>query len=232
MSVAGIVIVVVSLLFQNIACCYYNYLDYRYYKTKCGATAVPTDIPTEAREVWLNHNFIMDIPLGIFSHLKQCFDLELDTNKLTFLQSGTFDGLKSLKRLNLGHNEITHIEPGSFKNLQLTELNLDNNRLTNPMGKQDLINSQSLILILTLGNNPLRCDSKMCWIKQAERDGWITWHTMDGWGKPDCENYPTVNWDHILLNCCTSGKCSLKKIAFVVCMRQLRAIVDNNLMQV
>ena len=50
---------------------------------------------------------------------------------------------------------------------------------------------------------------------------------MDGWGKPDCDNYPTVSWDHAPLNCSESGKCSFKKIAFVVHMRQLRAIVDN-----
>ena len=205
MIIEGVMMVVVSLLFRNVICCYHNYLDYRYYKTNCGAAEVPTDIPAEAREAWLNHNYITDIPLGIFSHLKQCFDLELDTNKFTVLKSGMLEGLTSLKRLNLGHNQISHIEPGSFRSLQLTELYLDNNRLIKPMQEKDLIGSQSLTLILTLGNNPLQCDSKMCWIKQAELDGWITWHTTDGWGKPDCENYANVEWDDVNLNCTETG---------------------------
>ena len=209
----GIVIVVVGLLLHDVTyvtCCYDDYRDFKYYKTNCGATEIPTDILAEAREVWLNHNNITEIPLGVFSNLTECFDLELDTNKLTILKSGMFEGLISLKRLNLGHNLIIQIEAGSFENLQLDELYLDHNSLTTPMAEQDL--SNSFPVILTLGDNPFHCDSKMCWIKQAERDQLIIWYIVDGWGKPDCQNYPDVQWEDVKLNCSDSGEFCLLSV--------------------
>ena len=213
MIVVGLVTVVVSLLLNDATCCYEDYVDFKYYKTTCGATEVPKDIPTEAREVWVNNNYITDIPLGIFSNLTECFDLELDTNKLTILKSGMFEGLMSLRRLNLGHNVITNIEAGSFEKLALDELYLDHNSLTTPMVEQDLSNSFSLIL--TLGKNLFHCDNEMCWIKEAERDGRITWFTEDGYGKPECQNYPDVEWDEVILDCFDSGEV----LAVIECYR-------------
>ena len=184
--------------------------NFKYYKQHCAATEIPTDISAKAREAWLNHNDIWEIPLGVFSNLTECFDLELDTNKLTILKSGMFDGLASLKRLNLGHNLIIQIEAGSLENLQLDELYLDHNSLTAPMDQQDL--SNSFPIVLTLGENPFHCDSKMCWIKQAERDQLIIWYIVDGWGEPDCQNYPNVELDDVKLNCSDSGEFGLLSV--------------------
>ena len=199
----GFIIVVVSLLLNDVTCCYEDNVDFKYYKTICEATEIPRDIPVEAREVWVNHNYITDIQLGVFSNLTECFDLELDTNKLTILKSGMFEGLKSLRRLNLGHNVITQIETGSFENLQLDELYLDHYSLTSPIVEQDV--SNSFPFILTLGENLFHCDSAMCWIKEAKRDGRIIWLTEDGFGKPECQNYPDVEWDDVRLDCSDSG---------------------------
>ena len=162
------------------------------------------DIPPETKQAWVNHNDITDIPLGIFSNLTSCLELVLDSNKLTVIKSGMFKGLKSLKLLNLGHNRINHIEPGSFRNLQLSELYLDNNRLAKPMNQQELVNSQPIRI--TLGNNPLQCNSTMCWMKQAEEDKWIIWNKELSWGEPDCANYPHVDWNDVTLYCPAPGK--------------------------
>ena len=195
---------VVTLLLHDVTCCYDDYVNFLYYKTNCGLTAVPPDIPAETKKAWVNHNFITEISVGIFSNLNSCVELVMDSNKLTVVKSGMFEGLKSLKLLNLGHNQITHIEPGSFSSLKLDELYLDNNRLTKPMDQQELINSQPISI--TLGNNPLQCDSRMCWMKQAELDKLIIWNKELSWGEPDCENYPDVHWDDVTLYCPASGK--------------------------
>ena len=206
---------VFSLLLHDVTCCYNGYVDFKYYKTTCGATEIPTDIPVDAREVWVNHNVIADIPLEIFSNLTWCLELVLDSNKLTVIKSGMFKGLKSLKLLNLGHNRITHIEPGSFANLQLSELYLDNNRLTKPMDQQELVNSQSVRI--TLGSNPLQCDSSMCWMKQAEEDKWLIWNTELSWDEPDCENYPDADWNDVTLYCPAPGKDFFVLLSFLSC---------------
>ena len=71
------------------------------------------------------------------------------------------------------------------------------------MDEKDLI--QSLNPFLFLDENPLQCDSRMCWIKDAERDGRIK--LKDKWNpKPQCVNYPGVHWDNIKLTCDASGK--------------------------
>ena len=49
----------------------------------------------------------------------------------------------------------------------------------------------------------------MCWIKQADRDGWMALNYTqndDFWNKPDCANYPDRDWDDITLSCPPEGR--------------------------
>ena len=136
----------------------------------CGLTEVPTNNSAEANEVALSHNKITSIKAGAFSHLTNCTDLMLSFNKLSRIKRDMFQGLKSLKRLRLSHNKIFHIQHGSFARLHLTHLYLPSNRITK-LEQGDVCKSHHLTLFL--GDNPLQCDWRICWVKHGEQDGWI-----------------------------------------------------------
>ena len=60
-------------------------------------------------------------------------------------------------------------------------------------------------LELSLDNNPLQCDSRLCWIKKGEREDNITW-LYDR--KPDCtdtDTDPDTDWDDVILDCPVTG---------------------------
>ena len=47
-------------------------------------------------------------------------------------------------------------------------------------------------LTLIISGNPLQCDSRLCWIKEGEEEGWITWPIIQDrqlTDKPGCENF-------------------------------------------
>ena len=155
------------------------------------------------KDLDLRSNKISDIDPGAFLSLQQCTDLWLPYNKLTCLRAGTFKGLVSLDLLDLHSNQISFIEDETFSHLPLIRvLYLSNNRLVTLMGEQWVIQSQNLFLVLS--GNPLQCNSRICWIKQAERDGRVKW--KKSCHKPECVNYSGVHWDDVTLACDTSGK--------------------------
>ena len=160
--------------------------------------------PRLLKDLDLRSNKISDIDPGAFLSLQQCTDLWLPYNQLTCLRVDTFKGLVSLDLLDLYSNQISFIEDGAFSHLpRIRVLYLNNNRLVTLMGEQDLIQSQNLFLFLD--GNPLHCDSRMCWIKDAERDGRIKLKGRRN-PKPQCVNNPGVHWDNIKLTCDASGK--------------------------
>ena len=153
-------------------------------------------------------NSISDIEVNSFMNLTECTQLRLDHNNLAHINSDTFTGLQSLIRLNLDRNNILQIEPGSFMNLtQLRVVHLNDNQLSS-VG-EDLFDLR-MSLTLLLDKNPLHCDHRMCWMKEAEQDGRITlsYNTSSGtfFDKPHCVNYQGVTWDNVTLDCDAKGK--------------------------
>ena len=58
---------------------------------------------------------------------------------------------------------------------------------------------------IQMGLALMNCDSSLCWLKQGEQKGWITWFV--GGGKtflPDCVNLPDL-WHNVDLNCPSNG---------------------------
>ena len=58
-------------------------------------------------------------------------------------------------------------------------------------------------LVTDLTGNPLECGPCMCWIKQAERDGWLSYRIrfdLPGDGRLDCVNYDET-WEDVDLGC-------------------------------
>ena len=194
----------ITCFLQYLSCvCDNRTTDYVYRRKGCGLSAVPTDIPAAVEEVILAINDISHINGGAFSHLVHCAWLDLPTNKLTEVKADMFRGLQSLTTLGLGNDHISYIEPGSFANLPLTNLYLDSNQLRTPLQQDDVFKSHHLLLLLE--DNPLECDSRMCWLKKEEKEGWIDLDLRYPWGefydKPDCVNYPNVHWDDIKILC-------------------------------
>ena len=147
------------------------------------------------KKLHLGNNSISDIKDGSFRSLEECVWLWLFDNSLTKIRVTMLEGLSSLEMLYLGKNQIHYIESGSFSHMHLRELRLNNNQLTIPLTKCNLVNSLDTPngIMLTLNNNPnLRCDNRMCWMKEAGNQ--IKWGRP---GRPHC-------WED--LNCDTSGK--------------------------
>ena len=144
----------------------------------------------------LRSNKISDIDPGSFFRLPKCTHLWLPFNQLTYLKAEPFKGLVSLDLLDLYSNQISFIEDGTFSHLpRIRVIYLSNNNLVTPPQTH----------FLFLDGNPLHCDSRMCWLKQAERDGKLK--LRGRWNhKPQCVNYPGLHWDNITLICDESGK--------------------------
>ena len=158
----------------------------------------------------LSSNYIAKIETETFLHLTSCTWLSLKENRLITIRSNMFVGLQSLKKLILSQNIIFKIEPGSFANLiQLSTLLLSKNYLTT-LDRKVFSSLNLTSLYLKINGNPLLCDSKLCWIKQGEREEWLLIHDTDINGtelyKPQCVNYPGVDWDDISLTCPAVGK--------------------------
>ena len=158
----------------------------------------------------LQYNQISNMEASAFDHIPHCTELWLDANELTYIRADTFEKLSHLAILGLGSNRIVDIEPGTFtKQTWLKKLHLHTNHLTTL--RRDVFSSQHQTnLTLLLAVNPLHCDSKLCWIKEVERDGWIILNYTkndDFWTKPDCANYPDREWDDIRFSCPLEGKC-------------------------
>ena len=257
----------------------YKYTDGNYHRDGCGLTQVPTNIPADARKVYLSNNQITNIRIGAFSQLTNCTELWLNNNTLTIIEAADFVGLQSLKELILENNFITEIQTFAFIHLKrcseisikgnrlthvsvnmfiglpfLEKLSLSDNRISNiepgafaklsklmilDLSKNNIssfapetFTQQTLSIIDLQGNqltslernvfgsqhpsnitvllsdNPLQCDGRLCWIKEAERDGWITLNFPlpdASWSEPNCANYPDLDWDHITLSCPVKG---------------------------
>ena len=231
MFVAAALIRIIYPLPYRTSCVGYDASTKRYAKSVCGLTEVPSDMPAQTEVVYLPANRIENIPDGAFSHLARCTYLDLSMNGLTELRPETFSGLSSLKELYLRVNRLTELRPETFTGLSSLEvLDLYQNNIGSIASRTfaGLIELRTLLLFinglrtveedwfypgfnftnLILSHNPLQCDRRMCWIKQAERDGRITWPTdyMGEVYKPECENYPSVDWDDVDLSCPAPGE--------------------------
>ena len=259
-----------------------EYVGGVFYRTDSRLLEVPSDIRSEATEVYLEDNKITELKAGTFSHLTQCYKLDIHNNsittiegdafsgmeqlgylflyfnKVTFLQKSMFNGLNSLIYLHIQSNLIETIPDGCFSNLRnLKSLYLGGNKLSEISGNMWLglsalkrlylhindiatlktgdLNHLPKLEVLLLHDNPLTtlsqnifnpfvypetdghpgriemglrliiCNSSVCWLKQGEQRGWITWWTHEGKTYlPDCVNLPEL-WSDADLNCPMNG---------------------------
>ena len=102
-----------------------------------------------------------------------------------------WDGLSTLEELWLSSNQIKLIEAVGFRDLSELKIpDLSKNQLTTlseDILAPEIIYESSSTLHLNPNDNPLHCDQKMCWLKDARM------RYMKLTGTLTCENYPGRN---------------------------------------
>ncbi len=164
----------------------------------------------------LSGNSINLVKPHSFKGLQNLLTLKLDWNQLTSLGAKTLVGLEKVKTIHLSNNKLQKIDALTFRHLtSLEELLLDNNQLqvlANEMlaGLSQIttvnLHSNRIIslredvfslavnrsgemrrpLKLSLSWNRVYCNSSVCWLKTAEKEGTIKW---DQGMSPNCSNY-------------------------------------------
>ncbi|CAD6994223.1 protein toll [Ceratitis capitata] len=103
----------------------------------------------------LGHNFLVDLPAGIFKNQGKLRQLNLWNNRLRKLTKQAFQGAHELSFLDLSSNEIEHLEHDVFARLvSLKSLNLNMNKLVDL--PPDLFASNKLLKEFRLINNKVQ----------------------------------------------------------------------------
>ena len=97
---------------------YDDYKDGVFVRTYFGLTDVPTDIPPEAREVYIGGNNITVLTPYSFKNLSQCIELDVRLNIIVQIDPGAFLGLQKLEQLGLNGNLLTEITGDSWQGIQ------------------------------------------------------------------------------------------------------------------
>ncbi len=131
--------------------------------------------------LFLKRNILQSINRDMWQNLETVELLELDSNPFQSTSLQMWDGLSNLKELRLTNfsaalypaNSFGNIASNTFTNLpNLTKLYLGLNRL-HTLDANMFGSSHPENLDLTLSHNPLQCDSRLCWMKEAEDEGWL-----------------------------------------------------------
>ena len=136
-------------------------------------------------KLYLNWNRISKIESRSFNGLSNLDKLYLKSNRLHTLQGDMFKGLKVLQLLALSSNRLRIISDDAFIHIDsIHELYLHFNDLTRlpEQAFSHLPRPLQLSLLKFRSNstieNPMVCDLKLCWLKQEELQGNITWYRM------------------------------------------------------
>ncbi len=146
---------------------------------------------------------IGEIPLADCPNLKR---LTMDSNRLTTIAANDLvDCPRPFEELSVVQNEIRSLESGSFSHCDvITDLDLRENHLetfSEYVFGPGFFRSRKSPLQLKVSDNPVVCDSALCWLKRAEAKGWVVFSRRQD--APDCVNLPDdTEWaDAVDLGC-------------------------------
>ena len=128
------------------------------------------------QQIFFHMNSIVDIADLAFAQVTAVSVIGLYDNKLSVIREHMFSGLPNLLGLFLYKNDIYMIEDNSFHgSTALMMLHLYDNLLSSvPQCMFHPDQHPSSPTQFSLYTNPLQCDARLCWVKQAEAAGWIT----------------------------------------------------------
>ena len=145
----------------------------------------------------LSNNELSEIRVDMWKGLQNLLNLDLSYNRLRTLPTGGFHSLHDLITLELAGNELNEISPDMFDGLDnLASLHISDNMLTALLpGTFAFIPGLEFV---SLSGNPFHCDEDLCWLKEAEEKG-----EMSFWfgSSPECMNYPRRDWNNVNLEC-------------------------------
>ena len=172
-----------------------------YNNARNNLTRVPTDIPSEAVNIYLHDNQIVIIQDDIFVDNVNCVKLRLDHNNLVTIKQSMLTGLVSLKWLDLSKNHLKYIEPLAFTELtDLKGVYLSYNQLTTL--REDIFAPDYHPDKLTLHSIPLpEDDVRLCWIHQGVLEEWISGFKLDEKTSTRCGEEESEN---VTVNTCCS----------------------------
>ena len=149
----------------------------------------------------LSTNKLTHLGYAPFSPLSNLKELQLYSNKMVKTDRNTWAGLISLEKLDLRINDLTSLPSHSFSMYRSLFIDLSFSEfVTFPREIFGL--GTARVITLCIDANPMNCDSRLCWLKRAEREGWIVWNSRFTPGYPQCENYPRHTfWPNIELIC-------------------------------
>ena len=160
----------------------------------CGKGSSPLELSTCPR------NQISTIEPNAFSALDKLKHIDLGYNQLAHIDGDEFKGPTSLVALAVNDNGINAIPAGTVGDSKRRNLLwLNNNKLTtlSPeifQGEGQPEGQHPKSIDMRIGGNRLKCDTRMCWIKEGQKDGWLR-------TSPYCSNYPGKSWKDIDLGC-------------------------------
>ena len=119
-----------------------------------GLMNVPGDISADVTHVYLDLNFISEIKINAFSHLKMCFLLNLTNNEIHTIENGGFNGLLRIHVLVLNDNKLTSLTHGMLKGLKTVQtLKICCNKIATI--EDELFSELLWLVILDLSQNQL-----------------------------------------------------------------------------
>ena len=126
------------------------------------------------KELFLGSNKIENLPSEAFMGLTKVVFMHLANNDLNQIRGDMFEGLFALEDLYLHGHDIS-LEPGAFVKLPyLNWLNLETNKLETLKMRAFLDptypDKHPPKIFVPLGANPLTCDEKLCWLKEAKKN--------------------------------------------------------------
>ena len=122
--------------------------------SNAGYRSVPTGIPMDATEIYLDGNDLGDLGSHVFIGKKKLQVLYLNGSNIGTIHNRTFNGVPSLRVLHMENNQLQELRGFEFNQLEnLKELFLDHNSISH-VGNQTFRSMQSLE-VLRLDNNKI-----------------------------------------------------------------------------
>ncbi|KAB0799671.1 hypothetical protein PPYR_07551 [Photinus pyralis] len=138
---------------------------------------------TNLIELDLSYNLLTSIPSGTFQDIPSLRDLILSHNPIQKIDSRAFKTVPGLVKLDLSHCELQMVSPKAFDGIELLELKLNSNRLSEL--RLQTVQTLSRLHGVELQDNPWHCDCRMRPVKE-----WLTQHNIPMTIAPVCSGGP------------------------------------------